>query len=223
MDLTPILRIMAATAMAFPVGLDREIRGKPAGIRTHLLLAASTASLAWLSVHLAEGDPSADPTRIMSYVVAGIGFLGAGVIVGVRGRVYGLTTATTAFAVMAIGLLNGSGQHLTAAALTATVLLALGPMDWLKHHTYGRIVSYETAIHVLVPDTAHLQGVMDLLDEGDLGLRALHVRPVGAGVVLQVTVRGTTTEVTALRDRLTGHHGTAGTAVETGSGAPDGD
>jgi putative Mg2+ transporter-C (MgtC) family protein len=223
MDVIPIVRVLAAALMSLPVGLDREIRGKPAGVRTHILIAAATSALSWLSIDLAVGNVSADPTRIISYVVAGIGFLGAGLIVGVRGRVYGLTTAASAFAVMAIGVLNGSGNHEVAGVLTAVVMLALGPVDWVKRKTYERLSRQETTVHIVVDDHRRTGVVLKSLHDVAVDIRALEFSPMGEGVVLQMTVRGDAEDLVRLRRCLDDLKGSSAAVIESGGGTMDSD
>ena len=224
MDAEPVVRIALAALMSIPIGLDRELHGKPAGLRTHLLLATSTAALGYLSVELAEGDLSADPTRIASYVVAGVGFLGAGLIVGVRGRVYGLTTAAAAFSVMAIGVLNGTGFHLAAVTLTAVSLLALWPVDWLKPRTYGRYARSEVTLHVSVLDVTQLADVLRQAERQDVEVRALETQPLGdSAAVVQLTVRGRLHQVDSLVTAITDHPATSGRPIRSGASAGDAD
>jgi putative Mg2+ transporter-C (MgtC) family protein len=222
-DLDPVLRILSAAAMALPIGLDRELRGKAAGVRTHVLLAAACAGLGYLSIDLAAGDSSADPTRIASYTVAGIGFLGAGLIVGVRGRVYGLTTAVGAFAVMAIGVLCGTGYEPLALALTVVVLVTLWPLDWVKTRVYGRIAQAETTLHAAVEVPRDLPRVLGLPAAHGVELRGVEVQPVADVVVVQLTVRGKHRQLEALCAAMQADPATAGRPVMSGLTSGDGD
>lgn len=224
MDLEPVWRIALAALMSVPIGLDRELHGKAAGLRTHLLLATATSALGYLSVDLAEGDVSADPTRIASYVVAGIGFIGAGLIVGVRGRIYGLTTAAAAFSVMAIGVLNGTGYALAAGALTVASVLALWPIEWLKPRTYGRFAQYEVTLHLALQDAGRVGEVLPCPAEAGVEVRALEMQPFpGDGALLQMTVRGKADRVDRLIATLTAHPATDGTPVRSGVSSGDSD
>ncbi len=200
-DVTVAVRILLAAGLALLIGLEREVRGKAAGVRTHVILASAAAALGWLSVTAAAGDQSADPTRIASYTVAGISFLGGGLIVGVQTRVHGLTTAVAAFTVTAIGLLSGMGYPLAAACLAVATLLTLAPLDWVKARTYGRLVRREATLHVLVPAADRLGELRAALDPVEL--RSLDIRPLGERlVVVAVTVRGTDAELAAAVDAV---------------------
>jgi len=108
------LRVIAALVCGGVIGLEREFRSYAAGIRTHALAAEGAALFAITGILMANeahniGYPGADPTRIASTVVQGIGFLAAGVIFGSGARVRGLTTAAGLWTTAAIGLLCGGG------------------------------------------------------------------------------------------------------------------
>jgi putative Mg2+ transporter-C (MgtC) family protein len=213
MDTEPLLRILLAAVLSLPIGLEREISGKDAGLRTHLLLAIATAGLGWLSLEAAEGrGPGADPTRIASYTVAGIGFLGAGLIVAIRGRVHGLTTAVAAFTVMAIGLLSGMGEVSTAIAVTLVSLLTLGPLDWVKPRTYGRFVR-ETAVPT----------VQECITDHEVQVQAMDFVPLNEGVLaVHISVRGRRPQLVDAVEQLRAVPGVmSAVSVATGSVTSD--
>lgn len=113
-----ILRLVVATALGAGIGLQRELAGKPAGLRTHILVCVGSALF---TVSSLEGFPlPADPSRVAAGIVVGIGFLGAGTIIrGEEGIVVGLTTAATIWIIAAIGLAVGAGLYLLALVSTA--------------------------------------------------------------------------------------------------------
>lgn len=127
------LRLGLAVVFALFLGLDRELRGKPAGLRTHMLVglgAALTTVSALELFHIvvlpAEGI-TADPLRVIEGVVGAIGFLGAGAIIASQGDVRYLTTAANIWLCGAIGLACGGGLYLVAAiAFGLTVLILTG-------------------------------------------------------------------------------------------------
>src|SRR6202051_770790 len=114
------LRLAAAIAMGATVGLERQWRQRMAGTRTNALVAAGAAAFV-MTGFLIDGVPSARG-RIVSYVVSGVGFLGAGVIFKDAGNVRGLNTAATIWCSAAIGAISGLGNPLHALILTAVVL-----------------------------------------------------------------------------------------------------
>ena len=133
-------RLALATLFGALVGLNRERQGKPAGLRTHALVALGGAQLAIVALLFGQDEASA-PGRVLQGVLAGVGFIGAGVILhrGDRQGVHGLTTAAAIWVVAAIGIATGAGLWRTAAAelgLTLLVLVAGEATDrWVHRDT----------------------------------------------------------------------------------------
>jgi putative Mg2+ transporter-C (MgtC) family protein len=123
-----LLRLALAAALGGAVGLEREFRHKPAGLRTNMLIALGAALFSILSVELGAGAGS--PDRIAAQVVTGIGFLGAGAILRSGENVHGLTTAATIWVNAAIGMAAGLGSYTVATIAAAVTLgvLALMPV-----------------------------------------------------------------------------------------------
>jgi putative Mg2+ transporter-C (MgtC) family protein len=117
-----ILRLLLAAALGAGIGYERERRGKAAGIRTHILISTGAALFTLVSIYGFDGV--ADPSRVAAGVVAGIGFIGAGVIFrGMSGgRVAGLTTAASVWVSAAIGLAAGAGLYLISAVATIVAI-----------------------------------------------------------------------------------------------------
>jgi len=139
---TTVARLGLAAVFGAIVGLERQADGHEAGVRTHMLLALGSALFGALSVGAFSSfittrnatDVSFDPSRIASYVAAGVGFLGGGTILKQADRVKGLTTASSLWVVAAIGLASGLGFWSGAVAATiiaAAVLLAEKPLHRL--------------------------------------------------------------------------------------------
>lgn len=132
-----VLRLSAATAVGALVGLNRELRDKPAGLRTHALvgLGAALVTLSALEVAAAAGDPRGEAfARVAQGVITGIGFLGAGVILrdAEQQRIHGLTSAATIWVVACLGIACGAGHWgtaLSAVVLTFVVLIFGGPVE----------------------------------------------------------------------------------------------
>lgn len=105
------------------VGIERDLHGRPAGIRTNMIVAVGSCLFAILS---SEGYESAqeDPTRIASQIVTGIGFLGAGVLLKGDGKIMGLTTAADIWLVAAIGVAVGTGWY--SLAMVGTLIAGIG-------------------------------------------------------------------------------------------------
>lgn len=120
-DLTFLVRIVVAVALAFPIGWEREFRGSEAGDRTFMLVSLGAAAFTAVGV---ENFP-ATAEKIMAGVVTGVGFLGGGMILKDGGNVRGLTTAAAIWAASAVGMLAGIGELLIAALVTLLVVLIL--------------------------------------------------------------------------------------------------
>ena len=119
-----VLRLLLATALGAAIGYQRERAGKPAGLRTHILICVGAALFTIASIY--GFGTAGDSARVAAGVVAGVGFLGAGAIIrGGEGIVAGLTTASTIWAVAGIGLAAGAGLYLVSAVTTAIVLIVL--------------------------------------------------------------------------------------------------
>jgi len=114
-----ILRLLLAAGLSAAIGYQRERKGKAAGLRTHILIGSGAALFTLVSIYGFSG--AVDPSRVAAGVVAGVGFIGAGVIFrGMRGEgVAGLTTAASIWITAAIGLAAGAGLYLIGAIATA--------------------------------------------------------------------------------------------------------
>jgi len=135
-----IIRLAAATLLGGILGLEREIHGRPAGLRTHLLVSLGAAAFMIMSPLVAGLNPSfpGDPGRIAAQIVTGIGFLGAGAIVKEGVNIRGLTTAACLWVAAAIGMACGAGLYIEAIfiwalAIIALVLLPYAEMIFKKH------------------------------------------------------------------------------------------
>lgn len=125
------VRLAAAAVLAAAIGFEREIRGKPAGLRTHILIAVAAATFMLVSLGLAamEFDSDevkrVDPLRLIEATTAGVAFLAAGVIFTSGGNVRNITTGASMWLAGAIGLACGAGQTLLAVMVTTLVLIVL--------------------------------------------------------------------------------------------------
>src|SRR6056297_2507738 len=133
-----VLRLLAAAAFASVIGLERELRDRPAGLRTHMLVSLGSAGFMLVGYEIlfatAVGDPSAqvDPTRIVEGVITGIGFLGAGCIIQSRGTVRGITTGAAIWIAGAIGVACGVGNFILAGLVTAIALAIVTVLGYFE-------------------------------------------------------------------------------------------
>jgi putative Mg2+ transporter-C (MgtC) family protein len=132
-----VIRLVVACLIGGLIGWDRERADKPAGLRTHMLVALGSASFTLLGfevgAHLSpKTGEGFDPTRVLQGVIGGIGFLGAGAIIQNHGQVSGLTTAASVWVAGSLGTAAGVGAYVLAAITTVLafgVLALLGKLD----------------------------------------------------------------------------------------------
>ena len=125
-----VWRLLLSAALGAVIGLEREYRRKPAGLRTNILIAVGAALFTILSVEMTRGV--GDTSRVAGQIVTGIGFLGGGAILRSGDAIHGMTTAATIWVNAAIGVACGTGQYAlaaTATALTLVVLVVLPPIE----------------------------------------------------------------------------------------------
>src|SRR5436190_10071139 len=126
-----IVRLVLAGILGGIIGLERELKHKPAGLRTNMFICFGSAMFTILSSELA-GEFSGDHTRIAAQIIPGIGFIGAGSILHSRGSVSGLTTAATLFVVASVGMAVGGGLYLPAVFATMVIFLTLEVLGYLE-------------------------------------------------------------------------------------------
>ena len=126
------------------IGLERQLRGKPVGIRTSSIITIGTY-LFLATSFLVQGGLS-DHTRVIGQVITGIGFLGAGVMLAKNGAVVGVTSAATIWVLAAIGVMIASGYLLPAIKLSLLVVAILWGVDLLEQHT----VTFSRGVHARV-------------------------------------------------------------------------
>jgi putative Mg2+ transporter-C (MgtC) family protein len=167
-----ILRLLLAAILGGLIGLERQLRHKPAGLRTNMFICFGAAMFTVLSVKLAGS--ASDNTRIAAQIIPGIGFIGAGSILHSRGSVTGLTTAATLFVVASVGMAAGGGLYITAVFATVLILIALRLLGNMESH-FGLRFSLST-YEVLGRDTETLVTEINrILDTEQLATQSLHV------------------------------------------------
>ena len=138
------LRLLAAALLGGLLGLDREVKDKPLGLRTNMLVAIGACSFGLIVMDLTElfremGDLGhVDPARVVEGIVGGIGFLGTGAIIQSRGQVVGATTGATIWVVGAIGLACGFGLYLHATLVAAISFFVLAVLGLVTRRLAGR-------------------------------------------------------------------------------------
>jgi putative Mg2+ transporter-C (MgtC) family protein len=192
------LRLLAAVLLAGAIGIEREVAGQPAGLRTHITVGLGAALFGLLSVHgfdayvapRNDNNYQIDVTRVASQVVVGVGFLGAGAILKEGASIRGLTTAASLWATAAIGLAAGLGNFFAATATAVALILSLvllrSPRRWVRRRLAR---SAETAV-VRMREGANPSGVVTALHEtAGLDVRALSVRRDEDALVVEADLK----------------------------------
>lgn len=178
-----MLRILAACACGFALGVERSHRFKEAGVRTHMIVCSAAALMMIVSKYgfadltsvdgqLYNGTRGADAARIAAQVVSGISFLGAGMIFKNGNNVKGLTTAAGIWATAGIGLAIGSGMYIL--GIFSTVVIA--GIQMLMHVVTVGADSYKSSnIDILTENSPDFQGVFNSLMK-DIGATVIECR-----------------------------------------------
>jgi len=167
-----LLRLAVAAGLGAAIGIEREVREREAGIRTHLLVSLGAGLFTVVSAYgfhefLSSGVNviRADPTRIAAQIVTGIGFLGAGAIIREGISVRGLTTAASLWVVAAIGMAAGAGYYWPAVAATAITLFALWPLRALAWLVLERFRPPERRLVVELREGASVKSLLDVVPD----------------------------------------------------------
>jgi putative Mg2+ transporter-C (MgtC) family protein len=147
-----LLRLFVAAVLGGAIGLERELRERQAGLRTHLVVSVGSALFTLVSAYgFHNFDGKVDPTRIAAQIVSGIGFLGAGAIIRQGLSVRGLTTAASLWLVAAIGMAAGAGYWEGALIATLGALLTLGPLRVVAFRILSRYRPQHDRLLVEIP------------------------------------------------------------------------
>jgi putative Mg2+ transporter-C (MgtC) family protein len=199
-----LLRIALAGVLGGAIGLERELRDRDAGFRTHLLVALGSALFTLVSAYgfsdFQYGRGSGityDPTRIAAQIVTGIGFLGAGAIIRQGISIRGLTTAATLWIAAAIGLACGAGYYSAAVTTTAVVILALWPLRIAAHRLMHVIRPDEGRLSIELAADGNAAQVLHVLEQNGVRVDALEIEDAGEARLVGVTAEMPSAERTA--------------------------
>lgn len=195
-----MLRLVVAALLGGSIGLERELRHKPAGLRTNMFICFGSALFTVLSSQLAEAHPG-DHTRIAAQIIPGIGFIGAGSILHARGSVTGLTTAATVFVVASIGMAVGGGLYVTATLSTGIILIALYALG--RAEAQFALKSTTTSYEVTGASAEDIISELNrILDEERKTMQDVRVNAGGGLARVQFNVEGSQHEHDRLGMRL---------------------
>ncbi len=181
------LQVLLATVLGGAIGMERELSGKPAGLRTNILICVGATLFTVLSLKLSLNR--GDPARIAAQILPGVGFIGAGTILHTRGSVTGLTSAATIWVVAAIGMALGAGAYNDAIATTLLVMLILAGLGYVetfaaRYSTHSRLV-----IHAK-DDVGTLEQLESLVRRSGLTVSRVESRRENVDLVCEFDLRG---------------------------------
>jgi putative Mg2+ transporter-C (MgtC) family protein len=181
-----LLRLALAAVLGGLIGVERELRVREAGLRTHLLVSLGAAAFTIVGAYgfhdfIASGDAvvRTDPTRIAAQVVTGIGFLGAGAIIRQGLSVRGLTTAATLWVVASVGMASGAGYYSAAVITTGVVLAALWPLRIIAYRILHRFRNEDGRLLVALPAGEPPGAVIDAIEAAGVRIGSLEVSQEG--------------------------------------------
>lgn len=189
MEITDVIvRILFAALAGGLVGLEREYRDKSAGFRTMILISVGASLFTVIAFSIAAEINDVDPTRIISYVISGIGFLGAGVIIKDGTSIKGLTTASAIWFSAALGMGAGAGFFVItsfAAAVILFVLVLLPPIEhWIDNRHEFRIYNIE------LKHKKNIAQVMALFEKNELSIFRKHFHKAKGLVKIDIYADG---------------------------------
>ncbi len=179
--------LVMAMVLGAAIGLERELHGKAAGLRTNILICVGATLYTQLSIYLA--GPEGDPGRIAAQIVTGVGFIGAGTILHARGTVSGLTSAATIWFVAAIGIAVGAGATLEATGATLLVLLVLGLLRPLEKYVnrYGGVSRVTLDVE---PRPEAVSEVERIVVQAGLEVQEIRSEQHGDRMTVHISMRG---------------------------------
>ena len=203
-----VVRILLVSVLAGAVGVERELRDQEAGLRTHMLVGVGAAlfvlvgNYAWGDlVFGGETGIVLDPSRVVAYVVTGVGFLGAGAILKNNGSIRGLTTAASLWVVAAIGVSVGAGEYVLGIFATAVVLVSLWPVRQLAKYL-GLRGSHSKRLKLVLDPGTRLAAVVGTVEQAGVEIQATSVSEEEDARTLEVVLAGRTDEILAVLDSL---------------------
>ena len=181
-----MLQLGLAVILGGAVGLERELGGKPAGLRTNILICMGSVLYTKLSISLGVAG---DHSRVAAQIVTGVGFIGAGTILHARGAVVGLTSAATIWVVAAIGVALGAGLALEAVGTTLFVIVVLQGLGRIekvveRHSTVSRLL-----VHAK-PDPNPIEDLETVVRRTGVDIVSQETRRENVDLVVEFELRG---------------------------------
>lgn len=185
------VRLVVAAALGAVIGLEREIHGHQAGMRTHMLVSLGSAIFTVLSIYgftkVGDTTTAPDPTRIAAQIVSGIGFLGAGAILKFGTNIRGLTTAASLWVVAAVGLAAGAAAYVVAATGTVIAILSLWPLHLLVQRAQLE-GAHRVRLRILLKELESFAGVSQVLLEHRVAIVSIQTERADGGHQMELEV-----------------------------------
>lgn len=182
-----MLQLGLATLLGGAIGLERELGGKPAGLRTNILICMGSVLYTHLS--MAMVGAAGDQTRVAGQIVTGVGFIGAGTILHARGAIVGLTSAATIWVVAAIGVALGSGFYLEGIGTSLLVLAVLAGLGRAEKLIQRHSLRSAITVHARQGPTV-LDDLESLVRRAGLEVIGVSSRQENVDLVIEFDIRG---------------------------------
>jgi len=203
-----MVKILMSVLCGAAIGFERQLAGKPAGLRTSILVTIGSAVLTDLSIVMAigpDGTLIGDPARLAAQIISGVGFLGAGVILQGRGTVVGVTSAATIWITAAVGILLGAGRVIEGAGTTVVVLLTLAGLGRVERWAGWRAREVDVSL-LLRPFNSALDGATH--EELTFAFIVQEVKALGGTEArVEEVARDSEGSLWRIRAKLRGHPG----------------
>lgn len=183
-----MLQLGLATLLGGAIGLERELGGKPAGLRTNILICLGSVLYTHISIAM-MGPDSSDPTRVAGQIVTGVGFIGAGTILHARGAIVGLTSAATIWVVAAIGVALGSGFYLEGVGTTVIVLVVLAGLGRVEKLVERQAMRRTITVHARQGPSV-LEDLESLVRRAGLEVTGVASRQENVDLVIDFDIQG---------------------------------
>lgn len=182
-----LVQLLLSVVLGGAVGIEREFRGKPAGLRTNILICVGATLFTVLSYRLSSNR--GDPGRVAAQILTGVGFIGAGTIMHMRGAVTGLTSAATIWVVAAVGMAVGSGAYVEALGATLLIMLVLAGLAPLEGFLARQAALSHVVIHAQ-PGKSTVNDIEALVARTGLDVVRTQSRVENVDLVVELDLRG---------------------------------
>lgn len=194
-----ITRLVIAGVFGGLIGLERELRAKEAGVRTHFIVALGSALFMIIS-QFAFGDKQHDAARVAAQVVSGIGFIGAGVIIFQQNAVRGITTAAGLWVAAAIGMACGDGMYAVALSATLLTIFVMEMMHFINLHLSEKAVD----VTLTVPPGFDPLTLPDLFKQQKINMESFSYADGQVHLLLRFRHRNHLQDLKKMMERLEG-------------------